>query len=62
MKIYTAGSRLILGVKSEVAKLLGCGDLMIESAVFSNNADSEWKKFWKTHLLVGEYFRMKRGT
>jgi len=38
-----------------------CGAEMIGSAVFSFNADDEWRKLWKTHLLVGGYFRMKRG-
>ena len=39
-----------------------CGAEMIRSAVFSYNADDEWRKLWKTHLLAGGYFRMKRGT
>jgi hypothetical protein len=38
-----------------------CGDKMIESVVFSFNADDEWRKLWKTHLLIGGYFRMKPG-
>ncbi|OGO16779.1 MAG: hypothetical protein A2Z02_01185 [Chloroflexi bacterium RBG_16_48_7] len=60
----------------EVSKLLSCGDYWngfrkhtcpdcdadrIESAVFSYFAGSEWRTLWKTHLLVGGYFRMKRG-
>jgi hypothetical protein len=61
---------------SEVSKLLSCGDYrngfrkhicpecgakMIESAVFSCQADREWKKLWRTHLLHRGYFRLKRG-
>ncbi|TFH38590.1 MAG: IS91 family transposase [Chrysiogenales bacterium] len=38
-----------------------CGAQMIESVVFAYFADREWRKLWKTHLLVGGYFRMKRG-
>jgi len=38
-----------------------CGAEMVGSAVFSYNADNEWHKLWKTHLLIGGYFRMKKG-
>jgi hypothetical protein len=38
-----------------------CGTDMLESAVFAFFADREWKKLWKTHLLVGGYFWMKKG-
>jgi len=38
-----------------------CGAEMIESAVFSYEADRQWRKLWKTYLLYGGYFRMKRG-
>ncbi|OHD64914.1 MAG: hypothetical protein A2176_04750 [Spirochaetes bacterium RBG_13_51_14] len=38
-----------------------CGTEMFESVVFSYFADREWRKLWKTHLLIGGYFRMKRG-
>jgi hypothetical protein len=38
-----------------------CGTKMIESAVFSYRADREWRKLWRTHLLFGGYFRLKRG-
>ncbi|MBN2078917.1 MAG: hypothetical protein JW838_08120 [Spirochaetes bacterium] len=38
-----------------------CGAQMIESFVYAYFADREWRKLWKTHLLVGGYFRMKRG-
>jgi hypothetical protein len=34
---------------------------MIESAVFTFFADRELRKLWKTHLLYGGYFRMKKG-
>ncbi len=38
-----------------------CGAEMIESVVYSHNADAEWRNLWKSHLLIGGYFRMKRG-
>ncbi|MBN2161239.1 MAG: transposase [Spirochaetes bacterium] len=38
-----------------------CGAEMIESAVFAYEADRQWRRLWKTHLLYGGYFRMKRG-
>jgi len=38
-----------------------CGAYMIESVVFAYFADREWRKLWKTHLLHGGYFRMKKG-
>ena len=38
-----------------------CGTEMIESSVFAFFADREWRKLWKTHLLHGGYFRMKKG-
>ncbi len=38
-----------------------CGAYMAESVVFAYFADREWRKLWKTHLLVGGYFRMKKG-
>ncbi|TFH39635.1 MAG: transposase [Chrysiogenales bacterium] len=37
-----------------------CGAQMIESVVYAYFADREWRKLWKTPLLVGGYFRMKR--
>jgi hypothetical protein len=38
-----------------------CGTDMIESVAFAFFADREWRKLWKTHLLFGGYFRMKKG-
>ena len=38
-----------------------CGATMIESVVFAYFAGREWRKLWKTHLLGGGYFRMKKG-
>lgn len=38
-----------------------CGADMIESVIFAFFADREWRRLWKTHLLYGGYFRMKKG-
>jgi hypothetical protein len=38
-----------------------CGSEMIESSIYAFFADREWRKLWRTHLLYGGYFRMKKG-
>jgi hypothetical protein len=38
-----------------------CCAEMIESAIFAFFADRERRKLWKTHIIFGGYFKMKKG-